>query len=1067
MRKKLFALFIALIMVLGMVPTGLFAAGTNEYTLQAEAGQEANAEAQYPAYDGPSGDYGYYTNSNGYPNYGTDYNYDRTYEGGEPAPGYGAGEDAQEEEDAAEEDEESALAVQAFAGEVVSLSAAYATIGNDWYALELAVSTAPNGAIIELTEAVVMSGAPQARTLEAVGRNVTLQVTGSFRHFIVAGTHTLTIGEGIILQGHRPASLPTLTANCSTPYETDLTVDIWPIGGGVQVMSNSHFILDGGIIRGNRAPNEGGGVMVGSGSTFTLESGTITDNMANARAGVEVFGSDVHIRGGEISNNIALLNGGGVGISGGASGYMQGGEIRNNRAISGGGGGLIILNPNANFTVYEGRITENRAVNGGGIHIGNGTDAVQPAVNPILHIQQGVVIERNIAEGVSGRGGGLDAINFSTIIVDDGVEFNNNTAPRGDAIHIRHNNNTMPFYVPSVNYTIGSSAISGSVSVESYSAPPSDMGWVVETIFFPSGDGIRTTRAGNIARDENGAFIVTFLDGGAGTVTLLPSGETTTVPGGSTATLPGSNGPGSVDVNLPSPLGSLTVPEGVSIAIDESCAICQGTAIVITVPAGASGEVILPNNGGTRYIPVYTAVRTIRICEDGRVTITPPLPEPGHPWTTPWRSALVARNVLRNIWGVTALDGMPGLLRDHNVTGVDMPRVLFDLVYAEQPTWEAWFMDNAVWNPEATIQAFPFNAAASARLASNHAWNDVNRIEDLAHFFEYVGPIIERAVELSEETGRVNFLARINSGIETVVIGLEVDGRNWNQVANSLDYYFTTVVRDVLSPPAVDIVINVAASGSFTVAPAATNYTWAVVGGNLVITLIGEHDATYRVDLPNAEWSYSSAEDSTNLVVTVVPPDGFRFEDPRDPDDPCDDPCDCDPIIRPATDIIINVAADGSFTVAPAATEYTWAILDRLDASNNVVGQNLVIRLAGEYAATYRVDLPTAAWSYSSAVVGTDLVVTVVAPNGFEFDTTGRWTLLDALRIDQWLIDRFLVELGFAPHYNVTIDEAVKNVSGTGTVSALDSLMIRQYIVDWGLIAAGLSPQYGVVLGPR
>ncbi|MCL2437332.1 MAG: hypothetical protein FWD00_04770, partial [Clostridiales bacterium] len=87
--------------------------------------------------------------------------------------------------------------------EPVTVSTPHATVGNDWDALQAALSTAQDGDIINLTAAIVVP-VGQDWTLGFMGGNVTLQVTGNFRHFLVDGT--LTLNDGVTLQGRRPSS---------------------------------------------------------------------------------------------------------------------------------------------------------------------------------------------------------------------------------------------------------------------------------------------------------------------------------------------------------------------------------------------------------------------------------------------------------------------------------------------------------------------------------------------------------------------------------------------------------------------------------------------------------------------------------------------------------------------------------------------------------------------------------------------------------------------------------------------------------------------------------------------
>ena len=174
-------------------------------------------------------------------------------------------------------------------------------------------------------------------------------------------------------------------------------------GGGVY--NENTFEMSGGEISGNSGATGGGiynwgGAVVGDdqyGGSFTLSGGLISGNTAWRGGGVGNYGIFI-MNGGEISNNIATVNGGGV-INGQiiakANFEMSGGKILGNTAEKGGGvynffnstaslsGTGVISNNNATnlgggictdgaFTLVEGKILDNYAYVGGGVYVGNG-----------------------------------------------------------------------------------------------------------------------------------------------------------------------------------------------------------------------------------------------------------------------------------------------------------------------------------------------------------------------------------------------------------------------------------------------------------------------------------------------------------------------------------------------------------------------------------------------------------------------------------------------------------------------------------------------------------------------
>ena len=166
-------------------------------------------------------------------------------------------------------------------------------------------------------------------------------------------------------------------------------------GGGVFVNAGQ-FVMEGGILKGNKATRDGsgsgGGVKVAGGGTFNMTGGTITDNEANNGGGVYVaVGSTFTLSGsGQITNNTSSM-GGGVYNSG--SFTMSGdSKIEEN---SGTTGGAVYLADNE-FTMESGTIEGNIATgNGGGVLIMDGTFTMT-----------GGKIKSNTTTGVGGGGVG-------------------------------------------------------------------------------------------------------------------------------------------------------------------------------------------------------------------------------------------------------------------------------------------------------------------------------------------------------------------------------------------------------------------------------------------------------------------------------------------------------------------------------------------------------------------------------------------------------------------------------------------------------------------------------------
>jgi len=202
--------------------------------------------------------------------------------------------------------------------------------------------------------------------------------------------NTAGIGGGIYNQGNFSLSGGTITQNTAeegagvyngnnaTPDRANFTMSGGEIsnnianrgGGGVDNCGSCIFSLTGGVISGNTAKQGGGGVNNHHSGIFYLIDGIISGNIANWGGGVNIWGGEFIMSGGEISNNTAtnIASGGGGVAFDGSRFNMTGGIISNNRALNGGG----MYTSNGEVWLLGGEIANNVASNnGGGAFVGN------------------------------------------------------------------------------------------------------------------------------------------------------------------------------------------------------------------------------------------------------------------------------------------------------------------------------------------------------------------------------------------------------------------------------------------------------------------------------------------------------------------------------------------------------------------------------------------------------------------------------------------------------------------------------------------------------------------------
>jgi hypothetical protein len=216
---------------------------------------------------------------------------------------------------------------------------------------------------------------------------------------------TLIMYEGAIITGNKMTSTTKNGGGVSVDSGgklemnegANITGNKSNYGGGVD--NNGTFEMNGGDIYDNTAQGDGGGVAVYNRGTFEMKGGSIQDNKTIdwSGGGVVVAGNSKFIMtGGDINDNTAKGSGGGVYILEGIF-TMTGGEINNNETINWGGGGVLVAS-GGEFTMNGGEISGNSVAvadinqSGGGVLVNNGT-----------FIMNGGEISRN----KTGKGGGV------------------------------------------------------------------------------------------------------------------------------------------------------------------------------------------------------------------------------------------------------------------------------------------------------------------------------------------------------------------------------------------------------------------------------------------------------------------------------------------------------------------------------------------------------------------------------------------------------------------------------------------------------------------------------------
>jgi hypothetical protein len=240
-----------------------------------------------------------------------------------------------------------------------------------------------NGDTVTLTGDVTLTADVWVEKNLTVPAGITLDLTADgVRLFLKDGTK-LTVNGTVNARGHGDQGKGWVDGSISIEPGTSTTngsgtINLSGKGRLISIWSGDRrirkLILDGVTLVGVK-DNNMELVWVGEGSELTMKSGTITGNVANANergGGVAVYESTFTMSGGAITGNSVINNGGwarGGGVSLENSMFtMSGGAITDNTATSerGAFGGGVYIENASTFTMSGGTISGNTVSQAGG-----------------------------------------------------------------------------------------------------------------------------------------------------------------------------------------------------------------------------------------------------------------------------------------------------------------------------------------------------------------------------------------------------------------------------------------------------------------------------------------------------------------------------------------------------------------------------------------------------------------------------------------------------------------------------------------------------------------------------
>jgi hypothetical protein len=181
-------------------------------------------------------------------------------------------------------------------------------------------------------------------TLKAASGERTVSFAGTspaYSLFTISKGVTFTLEDGVTLRGS----------------QNDADKSVVKVDGG-------KFIMNGGVITGNKSTGRGAGVNAFSGS-FTMNGGTISENRANSGGGVYA-NTTFTMNGGTITDNTAAVMGMGNGAGVYAVTFVMNDGVISGNAEARDGGGIYA----GTFTMTGGTVSTNSSVqSGGGVYV--------------------------------------------------------------------------------------------------------------------------------------------------------------------------------------------------------------------------------------------------------------------------------------------------------------------------------------------------------------------------------------------------------------------------------------------------------------------------------------------------------------------------------------------------------------------------------------------------------------------------------------------------------------------------------------------------------------------------
>ncbi|KAK3287508.1 hypothetical protein CYMTET_4989, partial [Cymbomonas tetramitiformis] len=256
-------------------------------------------------------------------------------------------------------------------------------------------------------------------------------------------------------------------------------------GGGLYGDSRNAVVVCGGSTMHSNAGGNGGGMLLLSASDVLLTNGSsLQGNAAVGYAfwedetgfyynGSSGFGGGLAIEGSSpslvleggssVSNNTALLHGGGLHIGQGGSLLVRGSAVNGNEALEGSGGGISLL-VQTEVLLTGSEVAGNVAsIDGGGIAASN-----QMGSKPnILTLEEATAVVMNIAK--SGMGGGIYGSSM-TVSLSSGVLVEGNMASgNGGGLAVGQNSNATLSSGTSVSNNYALEGCGGGVYLSNYS----------------------------------------------------------------------------------------------------------------------------------------------------------------------------------------------------------------------------------------------------------------------------------------------------------------------------------------------------------------------------------------------------------------------------------------------------------------------------------------------------------------------------------------------------------------------------------------------------------------------